>query len=101
MCGIAGIIDPKTENKKQIIDQMVKRILHRGPDQDGFFCDDFVGLGMRRLSIIDLSTGKQPIYSDDKKWLIFWLKATISVKSLGNGTQMMSCSRNFWRCRSR
>jgi asparagine synthase (glutamine-hydrolysing) len=72
MCGIAGIIDQKAENKEQIIDQMVKRILHRGPDEDGFFCDDFVGLGMRRLSIIDLSTGQQPIFSDDKKWLIFF-----------------------------
>src|ERR1035437_5025380 len=72
MCGIAGIIDLKAENKQEIIDQMVKRILHRGPDQDGFFCDDFVGLGMRRLSIIDLSTGQQPIFSDDKKWLIFF-----------------------------
>jgi asparagine synthase (glutamine-hydrolysing) len=72
MCGIAGIIDPKAENKEKIIDQMVKRILHRGPDEDGFFCDEMVGLGMRRLSIIDLSTGQQPIFSDDKKWLIFF-----------------------------
>jgi asparagine synthase (glutamine-hydrolysing) len=82
MCGIAGIIDPKAENKKQIIDQMVKRILHRGPDEDGFFCDDFVGLGMRRLSIIDLSTGQQPIFSDDKKWLIFFNGEIYNYKEL-------------------
>ena len=82
MCGIAGIIDPKAENKKQIIGQMVKRILHRGPDEDGFFCDDFVGLGMRRLSIIDLSTGQQPIFSDDKKWLIFFNGEIYNYKEL-------------------
>jgi len=82
MCGIAGIIDPKAENKKQIIDQMVKRILHRGPDEDGFFCDEMVGLGMRRLSIIDLSTGQQPIFSDDKKWLIFFNGEIYNYKEL-------------------
>ena len=82
MCGIAGIIDSKAENKKQIIGQMVKRILHRGPDEDGFFCDEMVGLGMRRLSIIDLSTGQQPIFSDDKKWLIFFNGEIYNYKEL-------------------
>ncbi len=72
MCGIAGIIGFNTENKEKIIGDMVSRIIHRGPDEDGFFVDDFVGLGMRRLSIIDLSTGKQPITSADGKRMIFF-----------------------------
>ncbi|MES2213270.1 MAG: asparagine synthase (glutamine-hydrolyzing) [Patescibacteria group bacterium] len=72
MCGIAGTIGFSTENKEKIIGDMVSAIIHRGPDQDGFFVDDFVGLGMRRLSIIDISTGKQPITSRDGKRMIFF-----------------------------
>ncbi len=72
MCGITGVIDPKMNDKEHIIGQMVERILHRGPDQDGFFVDSYVGLGMRRLSIIDLSSGKQPIWSFDRKRCIFF-----------------------------
>jgi asparagine synthase (glutamine-hydrolysing) len=71
MCGIAGVIDPKLAEKEQVIGEMVKIISHRGPDDDGFFVDNFVGLGMRRLSIIDLSTGRQPITSEDENKLIF------------------------------
>lgn len=72
MCGITGIIDPKIENKEAVVGEMTNKILHRGPDQDGFFVDSNVGLGMRRLSIIDLSSGKQPITSSDEKLLIFF-----------------------------
>ncbi|MDQ5949185.1 MAG: hypothetical protein QG589_311 [Patescibacteria group bacterium] len=72
MCGISGVIGTNIENKEGVIGDMVSAIIHRGPDQDGFFVDDTVGLGMRRLSIIDLSSGKQPIYSQDKKSLIFF-----------------------------
>lgn len=71
MCGIAGCIDQKVKNKDAIIQKMVKEITHRGPDDDGFFVDENVALGMRRLSIIDLSTGKQPITSSDDNLLIF------------------------------
>ena len=71
MCGIAGVIEPKIKQKNVVIEKMVSEIIHRGPDEDGFFIDENVALGMRRLSIIDLSTGKQPITSDDGKLLIF------------------------------
>lgn len=71
MCGIAGYFDLKTEEKEAIIGKMVASITHRGPDDDGFYVDKYVGLGMRRLSIIDLSTGRQPITSKDDKLLIF------------------------------
>ena len=72
MCGIVGIIDPKTKEKDKVIREMVSRIFHRGPDDDGFFVDENVALGMRRLSIIDIATGKQPIWSQDKKSVIFF-----------------------------
>ena len=70
MCGIAGFFDPKTDEKERPILDMVAKIIHRGPDDDGFYVDKYVGLGMRRLSIIDLSTGRQPISSADGKLLI-------------------------------
>ena len=58
MCGIAGIIDQNIENKDKVILDMVNNIIHRGPDDDGFYVDKHVGIGMRRLSIIDLSEGQ-------------------------------------------
>jgi len=64
MCGIAGIIG-NTEQKDETIKKMVDVITHRGPDEDGFYTDEDVAFGMRRLSIIDLGGGKQPIESED------------------------------------
>jgi asparagine synthase (glutamine-hydrolysing) len=68
MCGIAGIvstargerIDPAT------IHRMCEVIVHRGPDDEGIFVKDGVGLGMRRLSIIDISGGHQPVFNEDR-----------------------------------
>src|SRR3989344_8854186 len=82
MCGIAGILSPNTVEKEQIIADMVAKIRHRGPDDDGFFVDGNIGLGMRRLSIIDLSTGKQPIWSADGKKLIFFNGEIYNYKEL-------------------
>ncbi|CAH8286152.1 asparagine synthase (glutamine-hydrolysing) [Mariniflexile fucanivorans] len=79
MCGINGFITSKQEPEKQLISNislMNDLIIHRGPDDDGVFTysdtNGSVALGMRRLSIIDLSSGKQPIYSDDKKIVIIF-----------------------------
>ncbi len=63
MCGIAGIIG-NPRSKKETIKKMVDAITHRGPDDDGYFSDPFVTFGMRRLSIIDLGGGKQPIENE-------------------------------------
>lgn len=67
MCGICGKInrDPERPIDQPLIHGMCNVIKHRGPDDEGFFFHKNVGLGMRRLSIIDLSTGKQPIYNED------------------------------------
>ena len=65
MCGIAGLVT-KDKNKNQLVKKMSKRIEHRGPDGEGYYFDDDIALAHRRLSIIDLSTGDQPIYNEDK-----------------------------------
>lgn len=82
MCGIAGVIGEKTKNKEAIIKEMTDCIAHRGPDDDGFYNDEKVGLGMRRLSIIDLKSGKQPIESKDGSSLIFFNGEIYNYKAL-------------------
>lgn len=72
MCGITGITDTQIEKFEEAIQKMTKCIAHRGPDDDGYFVDDKVALGMRRLAIIDLKTGRQPITSNDGKYVIFF-----------------------------
>jgi asparagine synthase (glutamine-hydrolysing) len=73
MCGIVGIV----RNGKQSVDQalvsrMCEAIRHRGPDEDGFYFKDHVGMGMRRLAIIDLAGGQQPIHNQDRSaWIVF------------------------------
>ncbi len=69
MCGIAGFISPISE-KKPIIQKMTERIAHRGPDGEGFYIDQNIALGHRRLAIIDLSTGDQPMYNEDQSLVI-------------------------------
>jgi len=61
MCGIAGIISPDHRHQ---IQKMTHTLYHRGPDEEGYFHDDIISLGQRRLSIIDLSNGKQPISNE-------------------------------------
>jgi asparagine synthase (glutamine-hydrolysing) len=77
MCGIAGYIDLLTRSNKQLLENnvklMTKAIIHRGPDDNGFWCDEEygVGLGQARLSIIDLSPeGKQPMVSHNERYVI-------------------------------
>ena len=65
MCGIAGLIT-KREDKQDLIKKMSERIKHRGPDGEGYFIDGDIALAHRRLSIIDLSTGNQPMFNEDE-----------------------------------
>lgn len=64
MCGITGFTG-NCENKEEVLKAMTDAILHRGPDGEGFFLEPGVALGHRRLSIIDLEGGKQPMYNED------------------------------------
>lgn len=67
MCGIAGFIG---EGNREILENITNTLRHRGPDDVGFFLEGKVGLGHRRLSIIDLNTGRQPIFSEDKSVVV-------------------------------
>jgi len=73
MCGITGYItNDSTPAKREVLESMNRAIAHRGPDDDGFYLKDNVGLAMRRLSIIDLASGKQPIRNaDGTKWIVY------------------------------
>ena len=72
MCGYVGFINSSIENKEPIIKKMMDRIIHRGPDSEGSYIDDNVALGFRRLSIIGLEDGMQPIYSEDKNLVLLF-----------------------------
>lgn len=69
MCGICGIIGERAED---IVKTMAQTIVHRGPDEEGYFFTDKISLANRRLSIIDLSTGSQPIYNEDKSIVVVY-----------------------------
>jgi asparagine synthase (glutamine-hydrolysing) len=74
MCGICGIFhsEPEQRVNRDLLVAMNQQIVHRGPDDDGFFLEKNVGLGMRRLSIIDIQTGHQPISNEDENiWIVF------------------------------
>jgi len=74
MCGICGFASPSNGigiNTFQVLTRMNRILVHRGPDDEGFFYDEHVGLGSRRLSIIDLAGGKQPIHNEDSScWIV-------------------------------
>src|SRR5687768_2690933 len=73
MCGIAGIVrNDRTDIDSGLLARMCTAIRHRGPDDDGFYVNGPVGLGMRRLAIIDLKSGQQPIHNQDRTaWIVF------------------------------
>ena len=75
MCGICGIIDveKKLEKDRRItfVENMNHRMIHRGPDGEGYFHDDSISLAMRRLSIIDLHSVYQPLWNKDRTVVVF------------------------------
>jgi asparagine synthase (glutamine-hydrolysing) len=79
MCGIAGFVESSSvaapfarDDSRDLVHQMCEVIRYRGPDDEGLMVGDGVALGMRRLSIIDLSTGHQPIHNEDETvWIVF------------------------------
>ncbi|MBL4715702.1 MAG: asparagine synthase (glutamine-hydrolyzing) [Bacteroidetes bacterium] len=72
MCGITGILHFDSERlvDKDVLKRMADSLIHRGPDAEGFYVNKNIGLGHRRLSIIDLTTGDQPMYSDDRNLVL-------------------------------
>lgn len=67
MCGIAGIFFSRTGRpaERALVQRMCAEITHRGPDDEGIYVDNELGIGMRRLSIIDLAGGHQPVFNED------------------------------------
>lgn len=81
MCGIVGFYSER-KDKEAIVKKMADRIQHRGPDGEGYYVDDKVALGHRRLSIIDLEGGKQPMYTEDEKLVIVFNGEIYNYKEL-------------------
>jgi asparagine synthase (glutamine-hydrolysing) len=74
MCGIAGAVSATRESDitEALVRHMCDQIIYRGPDDEGLYIADGAGLGMRRLSIIDLSGGHQPVFNEDRSaWVVF------------------------------
>src|SRR5258708_2899372 len=72
MCGIAGMVRRHGSAELAAVKAMCDEIRHRGPDDEGYHLDGNCALGMRRLSIIDLATGHQPIANEDRSvWVVF------------------------------
>ncbi|MFP4013586.1 MAG: asparagine synthase (glutamine-hydrolyzing) [Chitinispirillaceae bacterium] len=74
MCGITGIYncDPAFRADRDLLRAMTGSLSHRGPDDQGFYFGEGVGLGQRRLSIIDIAGGKQPVHNEDRSvWTVF------------------------------
>ena len=92
MCGIVGIVrNDKAEIDHDLVARMCNAIRHRGPDDDGFYFNGAVGLGMRRLSIIDVKGGQQPIHNQDRSaWIVFngeiynYLELRAQLEKLGH-----------------
>ena len=81
MCGFVGYVN-KEKDKTKIIKEMSDLIAHRGPDSDGYYTDENIALGFRRLSIIDLNNGTQPIYNNDKSKVIIFNGEIYNYKEL-------------------
>ena len=72
MCGIAGkLMSPyRGPMDHRLLERMCAALEHRGPDSRGMFVEDGVGLGIQRLRVIDLATGDQPIYNEDRSVVV-------------------------------
>ena len=99
MCGIAGIFHFDSLRKVNInhLKKMTDILRYRGPDNEGFFIDNNVGLGHRRLSIIDLSSGDQPMFNDDKSIVLIlngeiynYIELREELKNLGHNFRTTS-----------
>ena len=93
MCGIVGFVNDK-DNKKTIINTMMDRIVHRGPNSSGEYIDKHVALGFRRLSIIDLEGGTQPIYNEDRTKIIIFNGEIYNYQPLSYSVQETTLGSN-------
>lgn len=87
MCGIAGVSFTNTESAGELLRTMAATLTHRGPDGEGFFTHENMGLAHRRLAIIDLSTGAQPLFTPNKKLAVVVNGEIYNYKSLRQNLQ--------------
>ena len=81
MCGICGFTG-QLEERENILQKMTEVITHRGPDSDGYFTDDYIAMGFRRLSIIDLEGGDQPMTNEDGNLVLTYNGEIYNYKEL-------------------
>ncbi len=95
MCGIAGFIrkdrDSSVDEREILLDKMCKVITHRGPDEQGTTVKGRAALGMRRLSIIDLKGGQQPIYNEDGSKFIVFNGEIYNYRELKSELESLGC----------
>ncbi|MBA6234361.1 MULTISPECIES: asparagine synthase (glutamine-hydrolyzing) [unclassified Colwellia] len=82
MCGIVGVFAPNSSELRDKVEDMADAIIRRGPDESGFYQDNVISIGMRRLSIIDLSGGTQPIFNEDGSVVIVFNGEIYNHKAL-------------------
>ncbi len=97
MCGICGLLDLNRAVDVNLLAKMGNSILHRGPDDGGFFTDSSLGLGHRRLSIIDVDAGRQPMFNEDGTLAIVFNGEIYNFKELRGDLQ---ASGHVFRTRS-
>ncbi|MDD5924216.1 MAG: asparagine synthase (glutamine-hydrolyzing) [Clostridia bacterium] len=93
MCGICGFTG-QIVDRDNIIKNMTDVITHRGPDSEGFYKDDKISMGFRRLSIIDLDAGHQPIYNEDKSLVLTFNGEIYNYKELRE--ELIKCGHSFY-----
>lgn len=94
MCGIVGMVDlrGRSEMDRGLLSRMNDRQLHRGPDEGGVHLEPGVGLGHRRLSIIDLSSGQQPLYNEDHSVVVVYNGEIYNFPGLSDELQRLGHS---------
>ena len=81
MCGLCGFTG-QIVDRDEVLKSMTDAIIHRGPDSAGYYCDDDISMGFRRLSIIDLDYGSQPIFNEDKSLVLMFNGEIYNYKEL-------------------
>ena len=81
MCGFCGFTG-QVAGREEVIREMADRITHRGPDSEGYYLDGSIAMAFRRLSIIDLGGGSQPIYNEDRSKVLMFNGEIYNYRSL-------------------
>lgn len=94
MCGIAGIVPDRDADPTQLehwVRRMCAALVHRGPDDEGYFVSPEIAIGMRRLAIIDVAHGRQPMLSDDGRYALVFNGETYNYRPLRAELQKLGC----------